>query len=109
MVVNLSEARLREFIIPNNIDIEGDFFLIDRTGMYLSHPDNSYFATSPVPGDISSRVLDTGQKEGTLLWNNGHSSTLVSFATQPELGWIFIFTTDYSNVLSRLENVRHTT
>lgn len=109
MVINLSETRLRLLLSDAGKQLGNAFFIIDQSGTYISHPDPKMFGMKAHETDPAYVALKQGTPEGGAVITASSAPILLSFATQPELGWVFVHTIQYESIAQRLITFRNRT
>lgn len=96
----------RLYLDDRSADDMGGVIILDRDSTILSHPDRTRFSTSALTEPVLERVNDFDEDEGWYTVSDGGRETLVTFVTQPAMGWRFVSVAPLDELLADLRTTR---
>ena len=105
LVVNISESIARQFFTSDITQFEKSFFIIDKNGTFLSHPNEEVFATKIQDNTLFDKIMDLKGESGLIVLKYKGSSYYVSWVDQEVMGWRFVFIIPYLETIQSLLNV----
>lgn len=105
LIVNISESIARQFFTSDITQFEKSFFILDKKGTFLSHPNEEEFATKIQENTLFSKILELKGESRLIVLKDKGSSYYVSWVDQEVMGWRFIFIIPYLETIQSLLNV----
>lgn len=106
LVVNIREDRIREDFFAQFMQTGDEFFVIERNGTVVSHPDESLFRINIAGRSLVSHIIGRPQPEGSFELRSAGSTMVVSYVTYEELDWYLISITSYDDFMAPVDRVR---
>lgn len=101
LVVNLSESEARAMFTQNIPETEDGFYILEGDGVFLSHPDSSYFGTHVEEHSLFEQVFRLAGGEGyQILRDPGGKRYFVCWTDQGTMGWRLFYLMPMSRILA---------
>lgn len=101
LVVNLSESQARDMFTQNIPETEDGFYILEGDGVFLSHPDSSYFGTHVEEHSLFEQVFHLEGGEGyRILRDTGGKRYFVCWTDQGTMGWRLFYLMPMSRILA---------
>jgi AraC-like DNA-binding protein len=91
ILINLSEKKLSR-MINSNSENEGQIYIIDRSGVVISHPNPQLIGQNLSNQPVISQILESDRTEGYFTEKSGKDRSLISYYKSDVNNWLYIGT-----------------
>jgi AraC-like DNA-binding protein len=106
LVVNLAEEEIRADFLSRFVTDAEDFFVIQKNGIVISHPDTSLFRLDISNRALVGRILSKPEDEGSFVLSIGGTPRVVSYVSYSELDWYLVSIQPYADIMQPVVRVR---
>lgn len=108
VIVNISEDRLRNIIRSMQTNPDDNIFIIDKNGMVILGTEDSQMLSDISGYSYIQKIIKSTASSDYFVDDINGIPSLVTFVSSPSLDWKFVRVTEYSQVASKLNNLKNT-
>lgn len=109
LILNISEAWMRQIINSLDIKSDSDIFILNAEGRMINTSNKEYFLTDLGSQPYIRRILDERLADDSYVADVDGEKSLVTYVSSDTTGWKFVQVTPYRAIVDQIKKLKDTT